>query len=374
MDAITMTPTKRLFKNSLYVIFLIGMESCLTSDEQFLPFESYVPTELNDGIILSTPEAENIDNEALVDIYNGIVADKDFWPLKSLLVFRNNKLVSEAYFKSKNDILEKTIVWSCTKQILAMVVGKAVEQGHIGDLNDPISKYFTSELDNHQDKASITLHNLLTMQSGIEFENNGLSGDNAKLQQQIPDSSIDYIMDLKLSASQGTIFDYNDANPHLISAIIQKKVGKPTDEWANEVLFSKIGFKNYSWERYKDGITMGGWGIKTTPREMAKLAICVADSGLWQGEQLLGREWIREMTTVKVPQTTEEGLSFGYYWWVDRTRNTILMDGHGGQFAFIIPEKALIVLMTSLPNTQGKQQIFYDEAFRWVDKIVEIAY
>jgi hypothetical protein len=52
--------------------------------------------------------------------------------------------------------------------------------------------------------------------------------------------------------------------------------------WANEVLFSKIGFSNYTWIRYKDGITFGGFGIETTPRELAKIALLVANKGHWQ--------------------------------------------------------------------------------------------
>jgi CubicO group peptidase (beta-lactamase class C family) len=374
MDAIIKSAIEPVINIALALLMIIALGACLTSDEPHLPFESYEPINIGDGLTLSTPEAENMDAEELREIYQGIHADQDFWPLKSMLVFRNNKLVAEAYFKDKNDIVEQTIIWSCTKQILAMVVGKAVELEYIDDLNDPISKYFTHELDHHDDKAPITLHNLLTMRSGIDFENNGLAGDNAKLQQQIPDNSVEYIMSLKLNEAQGTKFHYNDADPHLISAIIQKSVGKPTDVWADEVIFSKIGFSNYSWARYKDGITMGGWDIKTTPREMAKLAICVADSGYWQGEQIIPTTWIKQMTSVIVPETEEEGLSFGYYWWIDQQRNIIFMDGHGGQFAFIVPDKHLLVVMTAIPNTQGKQQIFYDEAFKWVDKIVEVAY
>jgi hypothetical protein len=61
--------------------------------------------------------------------------------------------------------------------------------------------------------------------------------------------------------------------------MLQRLAGKPTDEWAEEVLFSGIGFENYNWARYRDGTTLGGFGIETTSRELAKLALFFADSG-----------------------------------------------------------------------------------------------
>ena len=92
--------------------------------------------------------------------------------------------------------------------------------------------------------------------------------------------------------SPGTDFYYNDGDPQLMSAVIQSAAGKPADEWADEVLFSKIGVRNYNWVRYKDGTTLGGFGIETTPREMAKIAMCVADSGRFNDQQIISAEWI----------------------------------------------------------------------------------
>lgn len=99
--------------------------------------------------------------------------------------------------------------------------------------------------------------------------------------------------------------------------------GKSTAQWADEVLFDKLQIKNLTWEKYKDGVTFGGFGILTTPRELAKFGQCV------------------------------------------------LNNGHGGQYVCITPSKKLIVVMTAEVNTQGEFQ-FGKEAFVWVDRIVKI--
>jgi len=206
------------------------------------------------------------------------------------------------------------------------------------------------------------------MQSGIAFSNDGVEGQTDKILRQIPDNITKYILDLPMDTTPGTRFFYKDGDPQLLAAIIQKVSGKPADIWADEVLFSKIGMENYSWDRYKDGQTFGGFGLITTPRELAKIALCVSEGGMWENQQLINEEWISLMISLKVE--TEIDYDFGYYWWIDPSRNIHFMWGHGGQFAFIVPEKDLVVVMTSIPNTQGDYQIQADEALPLVDMII----
>ncbi len=202
-----------------------------------------------------------------------IYADDNLWSLRSLLVFRNGKLVSEAYLKSAEDLTKKHLIWSCTKQVMGILTGIAIDKGLIKNVHDPISDYFDYELINHPDKNAITIKNLITMQSGIDYNNDGINGETDKMLRQIPDNSVDFVLSRPINAIQGTTFFYNDGNPHLMSALLQKTTGRPTDEWANDVFFSKIGMTNYNWVRYKDGVTLGGYGIETTPGEMSKIAM-----------------------------------------------------------------------------------------------------
>ncbi len=355
-------------RNLLILLVLILVSGCLKDDPLNQPFHSIEPKVIDDDLLISTPSKENMDSLALINIYDQVYSDDDLWSLRSLLIFRNGHLVSEAYLKDENDITNRHIIWSCTKQVIGILTGIAIEQGYFNSLDDPISDYFTSELDDHQDKANITIRNLITMQSGIDYNNDGAGGETDKLLRQIPENSVDFVLSRPMNAEPGTIFYYNDGNPHLLSALIQKTTKQTTDHWGDEEFFSKIGFNNYNWVRYKDGVTLGGFGIETTPRELAKIALCLADSGRWNGEQIVSTDWINEMTSKQV--TVDEDYDFGYYWWINRDRNIYHMWGHGGQFAFIVPSKDLVVIMTSIPNTQGDYQIHADEALPIVDKII----
>lgn len=359
-------------KNFIYIVIALVLTSCLKEDQLNLPYNSIQPKYINDGHQISSLSDENLDSLLLTTIFKETYTSENLWPIRSLLVFRNNKLVAETYHKNENDITNRQMIWSCTKQVMGVLTGIALDKGVINSIADPISKYLKDDLIDYPEKSDITIEQLIIMKSGIDYNNDGVAGETDKILRQIPENITSYILSLPMKTKAGSEFFYKDGDPQLMSAIIHKASEQTTDEWADQVLFSKIGVKNYNWVRYKDGTTLGGFGIETTPREMAKIALCVADSGRYNNEQIVSKSWITEMTKTQVEVSTD--YSFGYYWWIDVKRNIHFMWGHGGQFAFIVPDQNLIVVMTSIPNTQGKYQIQADEALVVVDQIIEACY
>lgn len=99
------------------------------------------------------------------------------------------------------------------------------------------------------------------MQSGIGYTNHGLTGDDAQVLQQKPSNLLEFVFSRDLAHAPGTFFDYKDCDPQILSAVLEKVTGKPTKDWAEEVLFSKVGMTNWKWTTYKDGRTLGGIGI-----------------------------------------------------------------------------------------------------------------
>ena len=365
----------KIFLKIILPLLLLSFVSCLKEDDLKLPFKTYQPQDLQDGWLISTPDNEQVNGDELTNIYRHYHENKDLWQVRSLLIFRNNRLIAESYTKSSDDITEPTAIWSCTKQVMAILTGIALEHQVIETVDDNIQKYLPEETKRHPDKKDITIENLLKMQSGIAFENGGLNGGSSNLLRQIPDNSLDFVLGLPVSNPQGTVFKYNDGDPHIISAIIQKQTGKTTRDWAKEVLFSKLGMQNYDWITYKDGITMGAFGILATPREMAKIGHLVLNRGAWNGQQIAAQDWINKMTTTKVSAKDVDyyGTTFGYYWWIDENRGIVFMNGHGGQFVFIKPSKNLVVVTTAEPNTQDKYQFSYSKALEIFEKIDYIA-
>ncbi len=352
-------------KKSIVFLLALTFISCLKEVNPFLSFDGIEPVDINDGWDISSPDSENIDNTALTDVYSDIYNNNDLWQLRSLLVFRNGNLVAESYLKDKNDIDDQRPIWSCTKQVLGVLSGLAVEQGVISSINDPISTYLEDELVNHSDKNDITIADILTMRSGIGFDE---TSDVSTLLQQIPDNTIDFILSLPMIYSSGETFNYNSGEPHLLSACIQNSLDSSLENWADDELFSKIGFSNYSWLEY-DGYNFGGYGISTTPRELAKIAQLVLNNGEWNGDQLINSSWINEMVTTKTSTGENSDYSFGYLWWINESENVYFMAGSGGQYACIIPDKNMIVVATSEYDTDGDLELDFDTFLNIVNKI-----
>jgi CubicO group peptidase (beta-lactamase class C family) len=343
--------------------------SCLKEDELKNPFVTFKPKWLNDGWDISDPLQENVDPSALEKIFRDFHADEETWQVRSLLVFRNGKLIAESYTKDTNDIKTPRAIWSATKQVVGILTGIAIERNLLQGVQDPVSLYLP-QMKNHSDKQNILIEDLLTMKSGISYSNDGLSGQTDDILRQKPDSLVEFILSRPLQDEPGFVCSYKDCDPQLVAAVLEHQCNSPLPEWAGNVLFNPLGIENLEWDRYRDGTTLGGFGILTTPRELAKFGQVVLDSGKWKGMTIVSKEWISQMTAERIPDLYT--YQFGYLWWREKTRNAIFMSGHGGQFAILIPEKRLLIVMTAEVNTQGDFQ--FREPFDWVDRIVSICH
>ena len=345
-------------KNLKLLLFIalcsFAFSACLKDDPIKIPFQTYTPIDMSDGWEIAKPEDVNINGEALKEVYKWLHEDKKIWQIKSVLVFKDNKLVAESYMKDPNDRTNLHHIWSNTKQVVGILTGIAIENNYIEAISDPISKYLPQTLNTN--KGQITIENLLTMQSGINYKNEGLFGETATMLQQKPSNITDFILGLDMR-SDPSEFWYNDGNPTLISAIIQKQTGVTLGEWAKEVLFKELGINRLEWRTYKDGVTLGGNGIYTTPRELAKIGQLVMNGGNWNGKQIVSKNWIDEMTSTKVVIPDEPDFGFGYFWWIDNVRGVVYMSGSGGQVLFINKSKRLMIVINSEQNTQGNHQM-----------------
>ena len=344
---------------------LVITTSCVKEGELKQPYTGYQPLDISDGWTLSDPQSENIDPAALDQIYRDVYADDEMWMTKSLLVFRHGRLVAESYLKDDEDRTRQDAIWSCTKQVTAIVTGIAIDQGYINSVSDSVGNYLPEYISRHPDKAGITLEMLLMMKSGSSFDN-GTQSD--IFREHKTDNSVEYVLGLPLAHDPGTAYWYNDGDPQIVSAIIQVTTGKTLAEYGKEVFLDRIGFSNYVWRDYSDGVTLGAFGITTSPRELAKIAQCVLDRGMWNGEPVIPEDWV---TTMVTPMTETDTLSwFGYYWWSLPGRQISYMAGHGGQHAFLVHQKDMLVVVTSLSQVDDDVNIPLEKLVGIVDRIV----
>ena len=355
----------------LSIIFItLLLTSCLKEDALKKDYAGYAPKDIGDGWKIGSSKLNNIDSTALNRVYQSVYDDDKTWPMRSLSVFRNGEIIAESYLKEESDRTRPRAIWSCTKQVMGILTGILWDRNDIF-LNDRIQQFIPAYTKSHRDKENITIDNLLSMRSGIGFDNDEHSD---VFRKRKTNNSVDYVLGLDLKYAPGTYFNYNDGDPQLLSAIIQNITYVQTRDFAKDALFSKIGMNNYSWANYEDGITLGAFGIQTTPREIAKVGQLVLNKGVWDSLQVVSEQWIDTMLAVHSYVPDYPQLRFGYYWWIHPSKNYYFMWGHGGQYVILIPEKNAIVVITSLEQIAAEFSVWVDDAMAIADRIKACLY
>lgn len=330
----------------ILLCIMASWTSCLREKPVYEPYGGFEPVDLNDGWIISTPEAEDVDRETLSRAFEMIYREDDYPLATALLVARHNRLIGEAYPRGEDYIQRYHNIQSCTKSIASLLLGAAVDQQIISSLNERLYDIFPELFDDDEVKREMTIAHALTMQTGINFEN-----DRHTLELYSTEmNSTAFVLSLDRLYRPGTGVQYQDGAPHLISKVIEEKSGQTLSQFAQSVFLSKMGIYNWQWEAAKDGTDFGAFSLYLTARDLAKIGRLILQRGQWQGEQLVDSSYLREALSHQVNIDLNDQ-PYGYYFWLYPEWNAYAALGHGGQFLFVAPDKDLVVVYLAWPYT-----------------------
>jgi CubicO group peptidase (beta-lactamase class C family) len=278
--------------------------------------------------------------------------------LHSLLVIRNGYLVSETYFGNyQQDTRDE--IYSVTKSFVATLIGIAIDKGYIVGVEQRIVDLFPERTFANLDegKESITLADVLTMRSGLDWQ----ESDAAIGELYRSPDWVQFMLDKPMVLPPGSQFNYCTGCSHLLSAILQETTGMNTRDFAQEYLFKPLGISNVAWDTDGAGIPIGGWGLQLTPREMAKLGYLYLQDGEWDGEQIVSAQWV-EGATERHTQTDSD-LGYGYQWWTYPSLEAFAALGLYGQTVFVIPGSDLVIVTTAKMDN-------HDEIFGLIEEYI----
>jgi CubicO group peptidase (beta-lactamase class C family) len=330
------------------VIFVLSLTSCLKDGSLKLPYKGFVPQANVNDWELSTPQKENIDVSLLDQAYQLIYRDDRYLMARSLLVFRNGKLIAEAYPHDINDINAINNIQSCTKSVTSILTGIAVKNKIVASIDEKLYSIYPELFDDDILKRDISLKDALTMRTGLYFDNSEHTLELYRTKK----NSATYVLSLEKLYKAGLVMNYNDGSPQLISKALEKKCGKTLSQYAKEELFQKLNINNWKWEEVKDGTTFGAFSLYIRARDFGKIGQLLLQKGSWNGEQIIDSTYLKEATSTQTSANFNNE-PYGYYFWILPAWNAYAALGHGGQFLLIVPDKDLVVVYTAWPYTSS---------------------
>jgi len=306
---------------------------------------------LNEAVI----NPEKID-QMMLNILSG--NDKN---IHSALLIKNGKLVLEEYFYGYNRDKSHFLA-SVSKSITSILIGIAIDQKIASDAETKAYEFFPEYAGTKwvDEKYPITLHHILTMSAGVDWEANKYSRrDPRHTTYQMYDSGdpIGFVLDRDLSEAPGEKFYYNSGLTILLGGIVNNTSGQYIDDFAGQYLFAPMGITDYHWDKFADGNIQTDGGLHLKPRDMAKIGYMIMKNGKWKDRQIVSSDWVAKSTKKHIDAL---GLGYGYQWWIGKTKvdnqtiKVLFASGHGGQKIFIIPDLDLVAVFTSrVFNSKG---------------------
>ena len=305
------------------------------------PPPDYWPTE---NWQTSTPEEQGIDSAKLAE---GLLEmrEKDI-RIHSLLLIRNGRVFLDAYFYPYDGSTVHDMA-SVGKSITTTLIGIAIDQGKL-KFDDPMLSFFPDIKITNPDPRieKVTVRDLAMMANGLEFT--GLEQDEHTL--AVMETSDDWLknaVDRKMASKPGTKFVYDSPGMHILSGILQNTTGMTELEFARQNLFGPLGIKDVIWPSDPQGYTHGFGNICLHPRDAAKIGYLWLNQGVWDGKQIVSKQWVQE--TSKTQINTELGDNYSYGWWISEENGSVsavFAQGRGGQYVQLIPPLNIIIVIT----------------------------
>lgn len=331
----------------LIVQYPVQVNSAIPS--QGVVNRDYWPT---DGWRISTPEEQGMDSEPLNDLMDRI--NESSIAVDSLLIARHGYLVFEKYPRPYYDNESRHIIHSCTKSYTSALVSIAIEQGYINSTDDRLIDLLPNRTIANLDarKEAITLEHLLTMTSGLEWDewtHPYSSPQNSHYQMWTASDQIQYILDQPMAANPGEVWTYNSGSSHLLGAIVSEATSRTLLDFALENLFTPLGISasDIFWPRDKQGYYLASGGALMVPLDMLKYGYLYLNNGTWDDEQIVPSDWVQRSSETLI--TFNDYSGYSYQWWTYPTDivNVYAAVGYQGQFIFVIPELDMVVVFTS---------------------------
>nr|WP_299389222.1 serine hydrolase [Allomuricauda sp.] len=362
-------PTSHLKYLFLSLCIITFISSCKQPSKSTNPSET--PTERSQFAFLKgSLEANGLEPNLIEDMEDSILAD--VYPnIHSVLILKNGQLVYENYYDGKDELWGKDLgviehhkdslhdIRSVSKSIVATCIGIAIHQGKIDSIGQNVFDFFPEHTKYKEGlRSQLTIEHLLTMTSGMEWNENVPYTDpeNSEIQMTSSGDPIQFVLSRPMVHVPGELWEYNGGTTQLLATIIERATNQNIHDFAVQHLFTPLEITTSTWTKFPGlELPAAASGLRLTSRDLLKFGMLYANNGLWNGKQILSEAWVKHSLQPKVWFGRNNNVGYGYQFWIFKGKtihkglNHFIPSavGNGGQRIYLDLPNELIVVITA---------------------------
>ncbi|ULC59808.1 beta-lactamase family protein [Flaviramulus sp. BrNp1-15] len=258
------------------------------------------------------------------------------------VIIKNDSIWFENYYGGFNED-SQTNSFSMAKSYVSGLMGKAIEQGYIKSLDQPVSDFLPSF--NEGLAAKMTVGDLSSMASGTSWDEKYYSPFSIVTRAYFDDDLEKVMLGLKVVDEPGQAFKYSSGDTQMLALVIEKATGKKLYDYLTETFWKPLGCENSTlWQVDSEAhdLVKAYCCIASNAKDFARYGKLFKDHGKWNGKQILDSTFVAKSITPRFPKSPE----YGYGWWMKDIgdKHFFMMRGHLGQYVIVEPNDNIIIV------------------------------
>ncbi len=347
--------------NGVRFTYLMGRNGPEIDDRDFFPYTTIpaqAPQPWPQGARYGTLKLTAEQEKELQELYS-----------VGFAVFQYDSLIFEQYWNGW-DADSVSNSFSVAKSYISVLTGIAMGEGKINNVFQPVGDFLPEFKD--ECHAKITLWNLLTMSTGLDWSESGTNpfSDNAKGYYGTN------VRELSLTQpcreEPGRELDYISGSTQIMAEVLEAAYGKPLDELVREKIWTPLGCEHdaYWGKDREDGDFKAFCCLYATARDFGRIGQLYLDSGMWKGKRILPVEyWQASITPAALDDKGSPNQRYGYFWWLAEVDGMPIQycRGFHGEYVVVIPSERLVFVRTGMKREEVNDTGHPTDVFKWID-------
>ena len=342
-------------------------------------FKGYTTASINDYVYFDNAavHADASDEWPLHKDYNKSTATKKLSALHksqgtvAYLIIKNDSILHESYYDAYDEN-SKSNSFSMAKSYVCGLLGKAIMEGYIKSLEQPVSDFFPQYSDGLSSK--VTVGDLASMASGSSWIEDYYWPINITAKAYYGKELEETILGLATVKTPGQSFEYSSGDTQLLAMVIEKATDKKLYDYLSESFWIPLESENDAlWQVDSEDTdhVKAYCCIASNAKDFARFGKLYKDHGKWKGQQILDSTYVAKSIQPRFKDSPE----YGYGFWLQKRdgKSFFMMEGHLGQCVVVVPDDNLIVVRLGRGKESfgrnpynGDITIYIEEAYKMI--------